>query len=213
MARSIKSYTRIPVDERMFRIFLSRGIFVGGAIQRPERGTLDEEFKVSKRMFEKAAKDLKRKIGNLPPKKVRNAAFFYVETSGKYVADALKLSCEGIYVDNKSVQVPTQTLRHLHSQKNLLGNEEINIVVIDDIYDSGETAVKVAAAFSSYFRKKGILVRITFAAALRRRQEYERNSYGFSTFDFNTIPYCHLLYGKRAHSMKYFSMPWERKAK
>lgn len=212
MARSIKSYTRIPVDERMFRIFLSRGISVGGAIQRPERGTLDDEFKVSKRMFEKAAKDLKRKIGNLPPKKVRNAAFFYVETSGKYVADALKLSCEGIYVDNKSVQVPTQTLRHLHSQKKL-GEEEINIVVIDDIYDSGETAVKIAAAFSSYFRKKGILVRITFAAALRRRQEYERNSYGFSTFDFNTIPYCHLLYGKRAHSMKYFSMPWERKAK
>lgn len=212
MARSIKSYTRMPVDERMFRIFLSRGISVGGAIQRPERSTLDEEFKVSKRMFEKAAKDLKRKIGNLPPKKVRNAAFFYVETSGKYVADALKLSCEGIYVDNKSVQVPTQTLRHLHSQKNC-GAKEINIVVIDDIYDSGETAVKIAAAFSSYFRKKGILVRITFAAALRRRQEYERNSYGFSTFDFSTIPHCHLLYGKRAHSMKYFSMPWEWKTK
>lgn len=212
MARSIKSYTRIPVDERMFRVFLSRGISVGETIQRPERGTLDDEFKVSKRMFEKAAKDLKRKIGNLPPKKVRNAAFFYVETSGKYVADALKLSCEGIYVDNKSVQVPTQTLRHLHFQKNR-GEEEINIVVIDDIYDSGETAVKIAAAFSSYFRKKGILVRITFAAALRRRQEYERNSYGFSTFDFNTIPHCHLLYGKRAHSMKYFSMPWERKAR
>lgn len=212
MARSIKSYTRIPVDERMFRIFLSRGISVGGAIQRPERGTLDDEFKVSKRMFERAAKDLKRKIGNLPPKKVRNAAFFYVETSGKYVADALELSCEGIYADNKSVQVPTQTLRHLHFQKNR-GAKEINIVVIDDIYDSGETAVKIAAAFSSYFRKRGILVRITFAAALRRRQEYERNSYGFSTFDFNTIPHCNLLYGKRVHSMKYFSMPWEWKTK
>lgn len=212
MARSIKSYTRIPVDERMFGIFLSRGISVGETIQRPERGTLDDEFKVSKRMFEKAAKDLKRKIGNLPPKKVRNAAFFYVETSGKYVADALKLSCERIYVDNKSVQVPAQTLRHLHFQKNR-GEDEINIVVIDDIYDSGETAVKIAVAFSSYFRKRGILVRITFAAALRRRQEYERNSYGFSTFNFNTIPHCHLLYGKRAHSMKYFSMPWERKAK
>lgn len=212
MARSIKSYTRIPVDERMFRIFLSRGVHVGEAIQRPERSTLDDELKVSKRMFEKATKDLKRKIGNLPPKKVRNAAFFYVETSGKYVADALKLPCEGIYVDNKSVQVPTQTLRHLHFQKNW-GAKEINIVVIDDIYDSGETAVKIAAAFSSYFRKRGILVRITFAAALRRRQEYERNSYGFSTLDFNTIPHCHLLYGKRVHSMKYFSMPWERKAK
>lgn len=211
MARAMKGYTRIFFNEGVFETLRSRFASGEGPLQRPERGIFDEELEVDKHMFKEATKELKRKIENLPKEKRKNAALFYVETSGKFVASALKLPCEGIYVDNTSILVPTQTLRHLCFQYIRRGFGAIDIIVLDDVYDSGETALKIACALSNYFYEKGeIPVRITFAAALRRRQDLERVNYNFSTLDFNAIPRCRLLYGKRMHSMKYFKMPWER---
>lgn len=208
-------YTKLSYDEKDFKSLCS--FFTAkGAAQRPEcdapRGNT---YVVGKREFNRSIKILREKIKNLPLEQRKRQVCFYVADSGMYVAEALGLPAHRILMKKDSISVPTSTLSEIVKECKAHGCDEAEILVLDDIFDSGATAAKIFLAMSKYFAEKktyenrDIITNLTFAVSIRRKQEYERDSYGFSTIDFNAIPRCKLLYGLRSRSMKYFKMPWE----
>lgn len=208
-------YTKLPYEEKDFKSLCS--FFTAeGTAQRPEcdapRGNT---YVVGKREFNRSIKILSKKIKNLPLEQRKRQVCFYVAESGMYVAEALGLPAHRILMKKDSISVPISILSEIVKECRAHGYGEAEILVLDDIFDSGATAAKIFLAMSKYFVEKktynnrSIITNLTFAVSIRRKQEYERDSYGFSTIDFNAIPRCKLLYGVRSRSMKYFKMPWE----
>lgn len=198
--------------------YLARHYSTKGFLARPSN---DEMLVIPEARFIAAVSKLKVKLSNfLRVRKPRaltdkwileRSVFCHIETGGRYVVDFVRDTYSiPIKVTDTSVLISSrfeEAVRKKHKEFGCM----IDVVIFDDVFDSGKTFLKVANALENVFYKEGVEFRIVIASVFRRRTpDHTREDYGFSTLNTELLPNYKLVYGERVNSTKYLLLPWEK---
>lgn len=198
--------------------YLARHYSTKGFLARPSN---DEVLVIPKVCFNEAVSKLKVKLSNFlrvrKPRKLTDSwilersVFCHIETGGSYVVDSIRdMYSIPIKVTDTSIMISSkfeEIVRKKHEKFGCM----IDVVIFDDVFDSGKTFLKVANALENVFYKEGVEFRLVIASVFRRRTpDHTREDYGFSTLNTELLPNYKLVYGKRVNSTKYLLLPWEK---